>query len=55
MTPGPKPDLLKIKGGWRSAIKKSFQKKKTSGGLAEITARDSKGQILSSGLPKFVV
>lgn len=27
-TPGPKPDVLKIKGDWRMAIKKSFQKKK---------------------------
>jgi hypothetical protein len=26
--PGPKPDVLKIEGDWRAAIKKSFQKKK---------------------------
>jgi hypothetical protein len=28
ITPGPKPDVLKIKDDWRTAIKKSFQKKK---------------------------
>jgi hypothetical protein len=26
--PGPKPDLLKLKGNWQSAIKKSLTKKK---------------------------
>ena len=26
--PGPKPDTLKVRGSWKSAIKKSFQKKK---------------------------
>ena len=26
--PGPKPDRLKIKGEWRSAVKKSLEKKK---------------------------
>jgi hypothetical protein len=31
-TPGPKPDLLKIKGNWQDAIKKSFGKKKPPGG-----------------------
>jgi hypothetical protein len=27
-TPGPKPELLKLKGNWQSAMKKSLQKKK---------------------------
>ena len=27
-TPGPKPDVLKIEGDWRAAVKKSLQKKK---------------------------
>jgi hypothetical protein len=27
-TPGPKPDMLKIDGPWKDAIKKSLQKKK---------------------------
>lgn len=31
-TPGPKPDLYKIEGNWEDAVKKSFQKKKPSGG-----------------------
>jgi hypothetical protein len=26
--PGPKPDLLKIKGNWQDAVKQSLQKKK---------------------------
>lgn len=26
--PGPKPDLLKLKGNWQAAMKKSLQKKK---------------------------
>jgi len=30
--PGPKPDVLKIKGDWRAAIKKSLQKKKPAEG-----------------------
>jgi hypothetical protein len=25
--PGPKPDILKIEGDWKEAIKKSLQKK----------------------------
>ena len=31
-TPGPKPDTLKIKGDWRSAVKQSLQKKKPAEG-----------------------
>jgi len=31
-TPGPKPDVLKIKGNWRDAVKKSLAKKKPAGG-----------------------
>jgi hypothetical protein len=27
-TPGPKPDVLKIKGSWQAAVKKSLEKKK---------------------------
>ena len=30
--PGPKPDLLKIGGDWREAVKKSLEKKKTAEG-----------------------
>jgi hypothetical protein len=26
--PGPKPDLLKIRGNWKDAVKQSLQKKK---------------------------
>jgi len=26
--PGPKPDVLKLHGGWRTAIKKSLTKRK---------------------------
>jgi hypothetical protein len=32
ITPGPKPDALKIKGNWRDAIKKSLSKKKPAEG-----------------------
>jgi len=32
VTPGPKPDVLKIDGNWQDAVKKSFQKKKPAGG-----------------------
>jgi hypothetical protein len=28
ITPGPKPELLKLKGSWQSAMKKSLTKKK---------------------------
>ena len=28
VTPGPKPDLLKIDGNWKAAVKKSLAKKK---------------------------
>ena len=31
-TPGPKPELLKIKGNWKEAITKSFEKKKPAKG-----------------------
>ena len=27
-TPGPKPDVLKLKGKWQDAVKRSLQKKK---------------------------
>jgi hypothetical protein len=30
--PGPKPQLLKIKGNWEKAVTKSFKKKKPPGG-----------------------
>ena len=30
--PGPKPDLLKIEGDWRDAVKKSLEKKKPADG-----------------------
>jgi len=26
--PGPKPEVLKVEGNWREAVKKSFLKKK---------------------------
>jgi hypothetical protein len=31
-TPGPKPDLLKISGNWRDAVKKSLSVKKPANG-----------------------
>lgn len=31
-TPGPKPDVLKIEGDWKDAVKKSLQKKKPAQG-----------------------
>jgi hypothetical protein len=31
-TPGPKPGVLKIKGNWKAAVKKSLQKKKPAEG-----------------------
>lgn len=31
-TPGPKPDVLKINGNWRDAVKKSLEKKKPTNG-----------------------
>jgi hypothetical protein len=34
-TPGPKPETLKIKGGWKETIKKSFTKKKPADGWPE--------------------
>jgi hypothetical protein len=30
--PGPQPDLLKIDGNWKDAVKKSFEKKKPAEG-----------------------
>jgi len=30
--PGPKPDVLKLKGPWQEAVRKSLQKKKPSEG-----------------------
>jgi hypothetical protein len=29
---GPPPDMLKIPGNWKDAVKKSFEKKKPAGG-----------------------
>jgi hypothetical protein len=31
-TPGPKPDILKIEGDWKEAVKKSLTKKKPAEG-----------------------
>jgi hypothetical protein len=31
-SPGPKPDVLKIKGKWQDAVKQSLQKKKPAEG-----------------------
>ena len=31
-TPGPKPEVIKIKGDWQEAIKKSLQVKKPANG-----------------------
>jgi len=31
-TPGPKPDVLKLLGNWKDAIKKSLEKKKPAEG-----------------------
>lgn len=31
-TPGPKPEVLKIEGDWKQAVKKSLQKKKPKEG-----------------------
>jgi hypothetical protein len=30
--PGPKPELLKIEGDWKDAVKKSLEKKKPADG-----------------------
>jgi hypothetical protein len=30
--PGPKPDVLKLKGPWQAAVRKSFEKKKPAEG-----------------------
>jgi hypothetical protein len=32
LTPGPKPDILKIEGDWQDAIKTSLTKKKPAQG-----------------------
>ena len=32
VTPGPKPDLLKIERNWKNAVKQSFEKKKPESG-----------------------
>jgi hypothetical protein len=32
VTPGPKPEVLKIGGNWRVAVKKSLSKKKPATG-----------------------
>lgn len=32
VTPGPKPDTLKIEGKWQDAVKKSLAKKKPAEG-----------------------
>ncbi len=29
-TPGPKPEIVKIEGDWRDAVKRSFEKHKPS-------------------------
>jgi len=31
-TPGPKPNVLKINGDWRNAVKKSLEAKKPANG-----------------------
>jgi len=31
-TPGPKPEIIKIEGDWRDAVKQSLQKKKPASG-----------------------
>jgi len=35
-TPGPKPDILKIDGDWREAVKKSLYKKKSDAGWSKL-------------------
>jgi len=30
--PGPKPDMLKIRGNWKDAVRQSLQKKKPAEG-----------------------
>jgi hypothetical protein len=32
VTPGPKPETLKIEGDWQAAVKKSLEKKKPAKG-----------------------
>jgi hypothetical protein len=32
ITPGPKPETLKLEGDWRDAVRKSLQKKKPTEG-----------------------
>jgi len=31
-TPGPKPEVVKINGNWRDAVKRSLEKKKPANG-----------------------
>lgn len=31
-SPGPKPDVLKLKGPWQAAVKQSLEKKKPASG-----------------------
>jgi len=31
-TPGPKPDVLKLRGNWKNAVRKSLTKKKPPSG-----------------------
>ena len=35
LTPGPKPDTLKIEGKWQDAVKKSLTKKKPADGWSK--------------------
>ncbi len=37
VVPGPKPDLLKIEGNWKSAVKQSLDKKKPETGWPKET------------------
>ncbi len=32
VAPGPKPEVLRIKGNWQDAVKQSLQKKKPANG-----------------------
>lgn len=36
---GPKPDTLKIKGGWREAVGKSLKKKRPAEGWPKLDKR----------------
>ena len=39
LTPGPEPEILKIKGDWKEAIKKSLTKKKPREGWPKDTEK----------------